>query len=172
MPESATRRAVLKGAGALLVASVGSGPSGAGEHEGPIFGHGLLVQLAVLDLDRATRFYADVLGLRVTERRDDLQFVHLDCGVPGLQLGLSAGEPKPPTPGSVVLNFDVAGDVDVVRAALERKGVRFTGPTRIIPGKVRLAPFEDPDGYRLRLAGSDPPAPTAPQGRHETIPGS
>jgi len=57
----------------------------------------------------------------------------------------------------VVLNFDVRGDVDEIRASLEKKGVRFPEPTWIIPGKVRLASFLDPDGYRLRLAGQDPP---------------
>jgi predicted enzyme related to lactoylglutathione lyase len=115
----------------------------------------LLVQLQVLDLDRSIRFYTDVLGCRVTERRDDLQFAHADCGLPGLQLGLSAGGAQPPSAGTIVLNFSVRGDVEKARADLEKKGVVFTGPTRIIPGKVRLAGFKDPDGYSLRLAGED-----------------
>jgi catechol 2,3-dioxygenase-like lactoylglutathione lyase family enzyme len=120
-----------------------------------LYGQGLLVQLRVQDLERSIRFYTEVLGFRVTERRDDLQFVHVECGVAGLQLGLSAGGPTPPAPGSIVLNFSVKGDVDAVRAQMEKRGVRFTAPTQIIPGKVRLASFEDPDGYRLRLAGED-----------------
>jgi len=57
----------------------------------------LLVQLQVRDLERSIRFYTDTLGFRLTERRDDLQFAHIDCGVQGLQLGLSAGGQKPPT---------------------------------------------------------------------------
>jgi hypothetical protein len=40
-------------------------------------------------------------------------------------------------------------------SALESKGVVFTGPTRVIPGKVKLAGFKDPDGYALRLAAPD-----------------
>jgi len=168
MPETVTRRIAITSAGAAAAVIVGGRAFGAlgpalAEAEGkgvsPVYGHGLLVQLQVQDLERSILFYTGILGFKVTERRDDLQFVHVDCGVPGLQLGLSAGSPGPPAAGSVVLNFSVRGDVDLVRAGLEKQGVRFTSPTQIIPGKVRLAGFEDPDGYRLRLAGDDPPPP-------------
>jgi len=165
MPETVSRRSALAATGALATALFGRATAAVRETEPeeaesratPVYGHGLLVQLQVQDLDRSVRFYTDVLGFRVTERRDDLQFVHLDCGVENLQLGLSGGGAQPPAPGSVVLNFSVKGDVDAVRAELEKKGVRFSGPTQVIAGKVRLAGFADPDGYRLRLAGDDPP---------------
>ena len=167
MPDTISRRAAVLAAGALAAAAFGgadrataaadgtqAGESTAAPGKEPaVYGQGLLVQLQVQDLDRSVRFYTDVLGFRLTERRDDLQFVHVDCGVENLQLGLSAGAAQPPAPGSVVLNFSVEGDIEAVRARLEARGVRFAGPTHVIPGKVRLASFTDPDGYRLRLAG-------------------
>lgn len=165
MTETVSRRNALLATGSLAAALLGRAAGAApdaepqGEPSGgaPMYGHGLLVQLQVQDLERSVQFYTEVLGFRVTERRDDLQFVHLDCGVEHLEIGLSAGGAQPPAPGSVVLNFSVKGDVDAVRSSLEKQGVRFSGPTQVIPGKVRLAGFSDPDGYRLRLAGDDRP---------------
>jgi catechol 2,3-dioxygenase-like lactoylglutathione lyase family enzyme len=112
------------------------------------------VQLGVADLDASIRFYTEALGFRVTERRDDLRFAHVATNVPGLELGLSAGAPVTPT-ASFVVNIGVA-DVAAARAALERKGVVFRRPTQVIPGKVALAEFADPDGHRLRFAGPPP----------------
>lgn len=112
----------------------------------------LLIQLQVADLDRSIRFYEQTLGFTITERRDDLRFAHVDCGLNGLHLGLSAGGSHPPSAGSIVLNFGVTGDIEAARRELEAKGAVFVGPTVVIAGKVRLAEFKDPDGYRLRLA--------------------
>ena len=116
----------------------------------------LLVQLGVKDLDRAVRFYTETLGFVVTERRDDLQFAHLSTNVEGLEIGLSQ-QLEPLGSGSVLLNIGVA-DVQSARHAIESKGITFARPTIVIPGKVALAEFTDPDGNRLRFAGP-PPSP-------------
>ena len=110
----------------------------------------LLIQLDVASLDRSIEFYTKKLGFRLTERRDDLKFAHLATSVPGVQIGL--GEVASPQPKGVVLNFEVK-NADAGRRALEAAGVVFQGNTLLIPGKVKLAGFLDPDGHRLRLAG-------------------
>lgn len=111
----------------------------------------VVVQLGVADLERAIRFYVDVLEFTLTERRDDLGFAHIQTNVPGLEIGLSAGSTRSGT-GAGVINISVA-DAASARAVLEARGVVFSGPTQVIPGKVSLAGFTDPDGNRLRLAG-------------------
>ena len=113
-----------------------------------------VLQFGVANLDRAIEFYTKVLDYKLNERRDDLKFAHIATNVPGLELGLSeVSEPK--GTGSVVLNVSVA-DVAAARKLLESRGVTFKGDTVVIPGKVALAGFADPDGNALRLAGPPP----------------
>jgi catechol 2,3-dioxygenase-like lactoylglutathione lyase family enzyme len=114
----------------------------------------VVLQIGVANLDRSIRFYHDTLGFKMVERRDDLQFAHVDTNVPGLQLGLSVGSVKSGT-GAAIVNIGVA-DVAAARTLLESRGVAFNGPTQVIPGKVALAGFLDPDGNQLRLAGPPP----------------
>ncbi len=132
-----------------VVASVREGPEDRVRYRPSV-----VLQIGVADLDRAIGFYQGTLGFTMVERRNDLQFAHVDTNVPGLQLGLSVGSPKTGT-GAAIVNIGVA-DVAAARRLLESRGVTFNGPTQIIPGKVALAGFVDPDGNQLRLAGPPP----------------
>ncbi len=114
----------------------------------------LLVQLSVANLDKAIAFYTQTLEFQLTERRDDLKFAHLTTNVPGVEFGLNE-VPDPRGTGGLILNISVA-DVAAARKVLEARGVVFDGATVVIPGKVSLAGFKDPDGNRLRLAGPPP----------------
>lgn len=141
----------------LIVATLSAVPSAQNLPQAPAgieYRPSLLVQIGVSDLDRSIRFYRDLLGFTVTERRDDLQFAHLSTNVPGLEIGLSQQE-NPKGSGSVLLNISVV-DAPSARRALEAKGVVFRRPTVEIPGKVVLAEFADPDGNLLRFAGRPP----------------
>ena len=115
----------------------------------------LLVQIGVSNLDRAIDFYTNMLGFEMTERRNDLKFAHVTTNVPGLEIGLNEVA-APKGSGSIVLNIGVANVVDT-RKQLEARGLKFVGETVIIPGKVALATFADPDGNVLRFAGPPPP---------------
>ena len=121
---------------------------------GPVYRPSVVLQIAVADLPKSIAFYERVLGFKTVERRDDLQFAHVETNVPGLQLGLSVGAKERGT-GAAIVNLSVA-DVAAARQLLESRGVVFSGPTQIIPGNVALAAFSDPDGNRFRLAGPPP----------------
>lgn len=140
--------------GLLLLACMSTGSVAVAQEHGPYYRPNVVVQLSVSDLGKAITWYEQVLGFATTERRDDLKFAHVATNVPGLELGLGEGGTQQGT-GAVIINFSVV-DVVAARKLLESRGVVFTGPTQIIPGKVALAGFRDPDGNQLRLAGPPP----------------
>ena len=142
---------ILTGIGAVAVLGLHAAVT---QRESPQYRPSVVLQIGVADLDKSIAFYDQVLGFKTVERRDDLQFAHVETNVPGLQLGLSVGSAQKGT-GAAIINISVA-DVVSARALLESRGVTFTGPTQIIPGKVALAGFRDPDGNQLRLAGPPP----------------
>ena len=138
----------------LWLACLAIAPPALAQDGGPYYRPTVVVQLTVSSLDKAITWYEQVLGFKTVERRDDLKFAHVETNVPGLQLGLGEGGSLT-GPGAVVINFSVV-DVVAARTLLESRGVVFGGPTQIIPGKVALAAFKDPDGNQLRLAGPPP----------------
>jgi catechol 2,3-dioxygenase-like lactoylglutathione lyase family enzyme len=105
------------------------------------------VSFLTQDLQRAKRFYTEVLGLEVeTEGESDME---LTCGQVTLDIfdPASIGQPFAPSPAGLALRVP---DVDATRAELESKGVRFEGET-IETGVCKQAWFKDPDGNSLML---------------------
>jgi predicted enzyme related to lactoylglutathione lyase len=136
---------------AVVIALSGPCPAARAAEQAIAYEPGLLIQLGVSSLDRAIVFYEKTLGFELTERRNDLKFAHIQTNVPGLQIGLNeVAEPK--GTGGAVLNISVK-NVASARRLLEGRGVVFKGDTVVIPGKVALAQFADPDGNVLRFAG-------------------
>jgi catechol 2,3-dioxygenase-like lactoylglutathione lyase family enzyme len=105
------------------------------------------VSFLTQDIQRAKQFYGEWLGLELeTEGPDDMEFrlgqVTLDIFNPASQ-----GQPFAPSLGGLALRV---ADVAAARAALEAKGVEFTGET-IDTGVCHMAFFRDPDGNHLML---------------------
>jgi catechol 2,3-dioxygenase-like lactoylglutathione lyase family enzyme len=99
------------------------------------------------DIQRAKRFYTEVLGLEVeSEGEHDIEFtlgqVTLDLFDPS-----SIGQAFAPTTAGFALRV---ADVDAARAELEAKGVVFDGET-IETSVCKQAWFKDPDGNVLML---------------------
>jgi CreA protein len=111
----------------------------------------LTISVAVSDWNAARAWYREKLGFEegfVVEEGGWAEFA-----VPGgAILGLNAlnGEPHPGA-GGTTLTLGVK-NLDEARTALEGAGVQFLGPTDEMPGMVRLATFQDPDGNVMMLA--------------------
>lgn len=108
----------------------------------------------VQDMDRALRFYRDVLGLRVVDTHP--YWTSLDVGGARMGLHWTEGVPVPAVPrddhgahAGGVVTFKVA-DIAKAHDSLKEGGVKFlSGVTRNPWGA--LAVFEDPDGNVLKL---------------------
>ena len=112
---------------------------------------GLHCDLRVMDLDRALRWYTDVLAFSVVHHVPEVGWAELQTPVEDVRVGLTAVESMPAPGGGAVLTFGVS-DLDAARARLEaRDDVRFDGETCTIEGWVRLATLYDPDGNVLML---------------------
>ena len=105
------------------------------------------IVLHVNDVERARKFYTDVLGMDVYRQNERQVFLH--AGTQGVALFKKQGDESLKT-GSEMnhLALNVAdGTYETLKAALEANGVAVTGR----PGEDRCIYFQDPDGHRLQL---------------------
>ena len=99
------------------------------------------------DLERAKKFYGEVLGLKkMIEIPGWCEFSHAEGAA---SIGLNQMREGDDERGAtVVLRVD---DLARAQAELTKKDVKFEGSVEEIPGVVRIATFRDPDGNRLQL---------------------
>jgi methylmalonyl-CoA/ethylmalonyl-CoA epimerase len=119
------------------------------------------IAMPVHDVERATAFYRDVLGLPLLfTAPPNLAF--FDCG--GVRLMLSPPSPGQDHPGSVL--YFAVDDIQEMHGTLTRRGVTFTSPPSMIAAladrDVWLAPFADPAGNTLALMSEPLRAATPP----------
>ena len=103
--------------------------------------------LHVTDVQRAKKFYTDILGMKVYRENDRQVFLH--AGQQGVALFKKQGE-TPLTTGNDLnhLALNVAtGTYEALKTGLEQHGVTVSGR----PGEDRCIYFQDPDGHRLQL---------------------
>ncbi len=118
-----------------------------------------ITQIAVVahDVDRATAFYRDVLGMKfLFAAPPGLAF--FDAG--GVRLMISPPTPEHDHPGSI-LYFDVA-DIVAAHTGLEVHGVAFASPPHRIAvmgtQELWLCEFKDSEGNPLALMAMRPVA--------------
>jgi catechol 2,3-dioxygenase-like lactoylglutathione lyase family enzyme len=105
------------------------------------------IVLHVNDVERARKFYTEILGMTVYRENDRQVFVH--AGQQGVALFKKQGD-TPLTAGNdlnhLALNV-TTGTYEALKAGLEKHGVAVSGR----PGEDRCIYFQDPDGHRLQL---------------------
>jgi catechol 2,3-dioxygenase-like lactoylglutathione lyase family enzyme len=105
------------------------------------------VVLHVNDVQRAKKFYTEILGM--TAYREDDGQVFLHAGQQGIAL-FKKQDDMTLTIGNDLnhLALNVAsGTYETLKAELEKSGVEVSGR----PGQDRCIYFRDPDGHRLQL---------------------
>lgn len=113
-----------------------------------------VITLGVADMDRATRFYRDGLGLPVRDDKPPVVYFALR----GTWLALFprdglAGYAGVPAEGggfggiTLSCNVDTREDVDATLAAAERAGATIVNPAHDAGWGGYTGWFEDPDGY-------------------------
>ena len=95
------------------------------------------------DLDRAVKFYQEVVGLNL-RFREGSKWAEFDAGPVRLALH-GAVEGRPIELGGATAVFRV-DDLDAARAALEARGAEFDEHVGEVEGYGRFASFRDPDG--------------------------
>lgn len=107
-----------------------------------------VVTIFVTDMDRAVRFYTEILGMKV-EYRFGNEWAMLKTE-DGMAVGLHPASKQSPAgrKGSITIGFEVPGSIEKAVAEMKQRGVNFSGP--IVDDKeVKAAHFEDPDGNEM-----------------------
>ena len=108
------------------------------------------ISMTVHDIDRATRFYRDLLGLPLLFAAPP-RLAFFDCG--GVRLMLSTPEPGFDHPGSVL--YFAVDEIRQMYESLRSRGVEFGAEPHKIATladrEVWLAEFKDSEGNTLAL---------------------
>ena len=104
------------------------------------------VSINVDDVERAQRFYVDMLGLRLRDDRPDFGFggAWLDAGAQQVHL-IEAPPPRPVGQHFALLVDDLAATVDELRA----QGITVSDPSPVGPNLQAF--LSDPAGNQVEL---------------------
>lgn len=113
------------------------------------------IALSVDDVDKAEKFYSQVLGLRKLYRFGDLLFY--DCA--GVRLLVETTGAQPFAPSSSILYFRVA-DISLTYKEFELRGVEFVDQPHLVAQMedfdLWMVFFKDPSGNTLALMQEAP----------------
>ncbi|MCE5317900.1 MAG: VOC family protein [Parachlamydia sp.] len=108
--------------------------------------------IVVSDLDKAVRFFTEVVGLKLMTREDSYGWAELSCPDGGTQLGIAlAGKENNVKPGQNAIMTFTVGDLVKAKNEMAKKGTKMVGDVLEVPGHVKLQFFNDHDGNLFQL---------------------
>jgi catechol 2,3-dioxygenase-like lactoylglutathione lyase family enzyme len=110
-----------------------------------------VVTVFVTDMDRAVRFYNEILGLKLAYRFGNEWASIIVPG--GMTIGLHPASDASPAghKGSITIGLNVSRPIEEVVGELKDKGVQFKGEI-VDDEALKVQYLEDPDGNELYLA--------------------
>jgi catechol 2,3-dioxygenase-like lactoylglutathione lyase family enzyme len=110
---------------------------------------GCHVELHVVDLATARKFYVDQLGLAVLQETPPISLLAVRAG--NIRLSIF-GDRKRAHQGSRLHIVLGTSDLERQIAILDARGVEFDGPVVEAPGFCRFVQTRDPDGNLVEIA--------------------
>lgn len=114
------------------------------------------IHISVSDIDRAIRFYRDVLGLALLFEVPGQSMAFFDCG--GVRLYIA--KPSDPKYRANSFLYYRVDDIDAAYRDLVKKGVAFLSEPRMIhrtdASELWMAGFQDPDGNYAQIMSEKP----------------
>jgi predicted enzyme related to lactoylglutathione lyase len=110
-------------------------------------------EIPVTDLERAIRFYQDVLGYELNRQQVDgyeMAFFPRADGKPGASGALVKGDVYVPSITGAIIYFDVP-DIDPILEKAKAKGAKVLYPKKSIGVAGYVAEIEDSEGNRIAL---------------------
>ena len=110
-------------------------------------------EIPVTDMERAIRFYQDVLGYELTRQQVDgyeMAFFPRADGKPGASGALAKGDVYVPSKTGAIIYFDVP-DIDPILEKAKAKGAKVLYPKKSLGEAGFVAEIEDSEGNRIAL---------------------
>ena len=108
-----------------------------------------IATIVVTDMDRAVKFYTDILGLKLMQRFGN-HWASVAAGQLAIGLHPATGQNPAGRDGSTTIGLMVEGKIDDAVSTLRQRGVKFRGAVAEDDGG-RFVYFEDPDGNSMYI---------------------
>ncbi|MCH9609599.1 MAG: hypothetical protein S4CHLAM45_15310 [Chlamydiales bacterium] len=111
-----------------------------------------LAWIVVDDLQKAIKYYTEIIGLKVVEVCEDFGWAELSPQKGDFRLGIAQkSDHERVQPGSNAITAFCVENLEESIKDLKSKGVEIIGDVMVIPEHVKLQMIKDPDGNQFQL---------------------